>query len=224
MRSFFSHSHPWKWAKIYHWWFPITALEHQRKRIFRHILCRVSAAFRQSHLQQRQFLILSVHPGGCEYINIYCFIYPHVRTCIQNIQCISGMLKCTLSHMLTPLKLGYILVNNVTLLWHNGIIMVQHFLKIFAVHTLMIYLTVNSIFSLRCFALFLGPHLQHMEVSRLGRCWIGPAAASHSHSHSHTDPSLICDLRCSLWQCGILNPQSEARDRTHILTEITSGP
>ena len=127
MRSFFSHSHPWKWAKIYHWWFPITALEHQRKRIFRHILCRVSAAFRQSHLQQRQFLILSVHPGGCEYINIYCFIYPHVRTCIQNIQCISGMLKCTLSHMLTPLKLGYILVNNVTLLWHNGIIMVQHF-------------------------------------------------------------------------------------------------
>ena len=26
------------------------------------------------------------------------------------------------------------------------------------------------------------------------------------------DPNHICDLCCSLWQCGILNPLSEARD------------
>jgi len=26
------------------------------------------------------------------------------------------------------------------------------------------------------------------------------------------DPSRICDLHCSLWQCQIFNPLSEARD------------
>ena len=37
------------------------------------------------------------------------------------------------------------------------------------------------------------------------------------------DPSHICDLHGSLWQRWILNPLSQARDKTHILTE-TSGP
>ena len=31
------------------------------------------------------------------------------------------------------------------------------------------------------------------------------------------DLSRICDLQSSSWQCRILNPLSEARDRTHIL-------
>ena len=31
------------------------------------------------------------------------------------------------------------------------------------------------------------------------------------------DPSCVCDLHHRLWQCGILNPLSEARDRTHNL-------
>ena len=35
--------------------------------------------------------------------------------------------------------------------------------------------------------------------------------------------SHICDLCCSLWQYWILNPLSEARDWTRILTETTSG-
>ena len=31
------------------------------------------------------------------------------------------------------------------------------------------------------------------------------------------DPSLVCNLHHSSWQCGILNPLREARDRTHSL-------
>ena len=38
-----------------------------------------------------------------------------------------------------------------------------------------------------------------------------------------SDPSHICDLRHSLWLHQILNPLSEARDRTHILTDKTLG-
>ena len=38
------------------------------------------------------------------------------------------------------------------------------------------------------------------------------------------DPSHICNLCRSLWQCQILNSLSEARDQTHIPTETMSGP
>ena len=31
------------------------------------------------------------------------------------------------------------------------------------------------------------------------------------------DPSCVCNLHQSSWQCRILNPLSEARDRTHNL-------
>ena len=34
------------------------------------------------------------------------------------------------------------------------------------------------------------------------------------------DLSHICDLCHSLWQYGTLNPMSEARDQTHIFTEL----
>ena len=37
------------------------------------------------------------------------------------------------------------------------------------------------------------------------------------------DPSRIRDLRHSLWQRQILNPLSEARYQTHILTETLLG-
>ena len=33
------------------------------------------------------------------------------------------------------------------------------------------------------------------------------------------DLSCICDSRCSLQQCWILNPLREVRDQTHTLTE-----
>ena len=35
------------------------------------------------------------------------------------------------------------------------------------------------------------------------------------------DPSHICDLYCSLQEHRILNPLSEARDRTHILMDTS---
>ena len=50
------------------------------------------------------------------------------------------------------------------------------------------------------FLLFLGPHLWHIEVPRLG------AGSNQS---------------CSLWQFWILNPVREARDRTCILMSIS---
>ena len=37
------------------------------------------------------------------------------------------------------------------------------------------------------------------------------------------DPSCICDPRCSMWQSQILNPLSEARDRTCIFTDTMLG-
>lgn len=33
------------------------------------------------------------------------------------------------------------------------------------------------------------------------------------------DPSLVCDLHHGSWQRQILNPRSEARDRSHILMD-----
>ena len=57
---------------------------------------------------------------------------------------------------------------------------------------------------------FLGPHLWHVEVPKLG---VNRAvAASLCHSHSMPDPSFIWDLYHSSWQCWILNTLSKARD------------
>jgi len=43
----------------------------------------------------------------------------------------------------------------------------------------------------------------------------------YSTSTAMPDPSCLCDLCYSLWQRQILNPLSEARDRTHILMDIS---
>ena len=57
-----------------------------------------------------------------------------------------------------------------------------------------------------------------MEVPRLGvkselqlLAYATPTATQ--------DPRCICDLHHSSWQCQILNPLREARDRTHILVD-----
>ena len=68
------------------------------------------------------------------------------------------------------------------------------------------------------FCCFLGLHLQHMEVPRLGvklELQLPPTATAAP------DPSCICNLHYSSWQCRILNPLSEARDQTCIL-RVTS--
>ena len=69
---------------------------------------------------------------------------------------------------------------------------------------------------------FLLPHLQYMEFPGLGG-QIGAVATASAMATITPDASLPCDLPCSLWQSWILNPLSEARDRTHILTETMSG-
>jgi len=57
-----------------------------------------------------------------------------------------------------------------------------------------------------------------MEVPRLG-------VKSGLHLLAYTTatpvPSHVCNLHHSSWQCWILNPQSEARDGTHILMDTS---
>ena len=62
----------------------------------------------------------------------------------------------------------------------------------------------------------LGLHSWHMEVPRLG-VKLELQLPAYTMATAMQDPSRICDLYHSSWQRGILNPLSEARDRTHIL-------
>ena len=66
------------------------------------------------------------------------------------------------------------------------------------------------------FLLFLGPHLQHMEVPSLGvRSELGLPA--YTRATAMPDLSHICNLHHSSWQHRILNPLSEARDQSRNL-------
>ena len=68
-----------------------------------------------------------------------------------------------------------------------------------------------------CF-FFLGPHLQHMEVPRLGVESELPLLATATATATATpDLSHVCDLPHSPRQCQILNPLRKAEDGTHIL-------
>ena len=71
------------------------------------------------------------------------------------------------------------------------------------------------------FFFFLQPHLQHMEVPRLG-VKSELQLQTCTTAMATQDPSHICDLRPSLGQHQILNLLSKVRDQTHILTEIVS--
>ena len=61
------------------------------------------------------------------------------------------------------------------------------------------------------FLSFLGPHLQHPEVPRLGVEWELHLPA-YTTATAVQDLSHVCDLHRSSWQRWILNPLSEARD------------
>ena len=63
---------------------------------------------------------------------------------------------------------------------------------------------------------FLGPHLWHMEVPRLG-VELELQLLADTRATAMKDPSRICDLHHSSQQRCILNPLSEAGDRTHNL-------
>ena len=67
---------------------------------------------------------------------------------------------------------------------------------------------------------FLGPHLQHMEVPRLGvKSDLLPSV--HATATAMRDPSHICDLHHSSRQCQIANSLGKARDRTCILMDTS---
>ena len=68
---------------------------------------------------------------------------------------------------------------------------------------------ISQVFCL--FFVFLGPHLRHMEVPRLGiESELQPLA--YARATATLNPRGICDPHHSSWQCQIFNPLSEARD------------
>ena len=65
--------------------------------------------------------------------------------------------------------------------------------------------------------------LRHVEVPRPG-VELELQLKSYTTATATLDPSHICNLHHSLQQRWILKPLMEARNQTHILTEMTLGP
>ena len=65
---------------------------------------------------------------------------------------------------------------------------------------------------------FLGPYLWHMEVRRLG-VESELQLLAYATAIAMPDPRHVCDLHRNSQQHRILNPPSEARGRTYILTD-----
>ena len=63
------------------------------------------------------------------------------------------------------------------------------------------------------FFFFFWLYPRHMEVPGLG-VELELQLPAYATATAIQDPSCICDLHCSLQQCRILNPLSEARDQT----------
>ena len=61
------------------------------------------------------------------------------------------------------------------------------------------------------FCVFVGPHLRHMQVPRLG---VESELPAYTTATPTLDPSCVCNLHHSSLQCWILNPLIEARDQT----------
>ena len=74
-----------------------------------------------------------------------------------------------------------------------------------------------------CVYVFLRPHMQHMEVPRMG-VNVEMQVQASATTTATADPTCICNLHCSLLQRQIFNPLREARDGTCILTDTTLGP
>ena len=80
------------------------------------------------------------------------------------------------------------------------------------------YLHIFSLFFF--FFVLLGLHPWHMEVPRLG-FELELQLPAYTTATAMPDPSHICSLHHSSWQHRILNPLTEARDRTHILMDTS---
>ena len=70
------------------------------------------------------------------------------------------------------------------------------------------------------FLIFLGLHLQHMEVPRLG-VELELQLPAYSTATATPDLNHIYDLQCSSQQCQMLNPLIEARDQTCIFMDTS---
>ena len=70
------------------------------------------------------------------------------------------------------------------------------------------------------FFFFLGPHLWHVEVPRLGVSWSCSCSLHRSHGNTRSKPHL---QPTQLATTPDPNPLSEARDQTRIITETMSG-
>ena len=82
--------------------------------------------------------------------------------------------------------------------------------------------SVVHIHSIVFFWLFLGPHLWHMEVPRLGVNLTSELQLlAYTTATAMPDLSRISDLHHSSWQCRILNPLRRAGDQTRILTDAS---
>ena len=77
-------------------------------------------------------------------------------------------------------------------------------------------------FKWKCFIylFFLGMHLWHMEVPRLG-VESELQLSAYATATAMQDPNHNCSLCCSLGQCRVLNPAREARDWTCILMDTS---
>ena len=72
-------------------------------------------------------------------------------------------------------------------------------------------LALTSLYVYFYFFVFLGPHLWHMEVPRLGiKLELWPPA--YTIARAMPDPSRMCDLHHGSQQLQILNPLSKARN------------
>ena len=68
------------------------------------------------------------------------------------------------------------------------------------------------------FFVFLDLYLQHMEILRPG---VELQLPAYTTAIATWDPSHVCDLHHSSWQCRILNPLSKARNWTCVLMDTS---
>ena len=69
---------------------------------------------------------------------------------------------------------------------------------------------------------YLGLHLWHMEIPRLG-VELELQLSTYTRTTTMPDSICICELHHSSWQCWLLNPLSEARGQTRILMNASSN-
>ena len=70
------------------------------------------------------------------------------------------------------------------------------------------------------FSFFLGLHTQHMEVPKLG-VELKRQLPTYTTATALWNPSCICNLHHSSWQCWIPDPLSGARDQTCVLMDTS---